>query len=841
MWADQEALRQAPHSPFRDGDDWELAKWLVEEVTQSGIDRYLKLRSTRDGFAPSSKNKVAFFKKIDQLPVGPEWICDIVEITGDRVGADGQFVTENVEIWRRNPVDCIRQLIGNPVYDGHIAYAPVKVTRDGTRYYSETNTADWWWTMQGRLPADATVAPVILASDKTNLTVLRGDQVAWPVYLTIGNIDKSLRRKQSAYATVLLGYLPVSKGEAFLDGSRSEALYRLFHRCMQAVLEPLIEAGKEGVLMTCADGKIRRVFPILAAYVADHPEQCLVACCLENRCPRCLVGRLDRGGQQSSPAREQAAITEILGHIGRGEPPPAEREAWGIRPVPDPFWASLPHADIFSCITPDILHQLHKGVIKDHLLSWCQAILGKAELDRRFQALSEMHGVRHFKRGVSLISQWTGSEAKELEKVLLGAMLGCGEPRVLQAARGLVDFVYFAQYEVHTDTTLGLMQGALDRVHANKDVFLDMGIREHFNIPKFHSLIHYLQAIRSLGTLDGYNTEASERFHIDYAKESYRGSSRKEYVAQMTLWLQRREAILLRDSYLSWLRSREGLEGDQCDVDDYQDHDEEGDGQDEEAEEGEEGGARTEEAEVRSLKQLVDSNVSRAYEVARRPSAPGVSLDVLLHTYGAVGFLHDLNAFLAANVPNALHAHMIDRFDVFHSISVLLPFSLHLANSKRVSKLRASPAVPRRGHRKPIPAHFDCGLFLEDEAQHKAQGGLAGVRAAQVRAIFRLPSHLADFPHPLLYIQWFRPFHAPDRASGLHFTSHSTRNHCRSHAIVPASVLLRPCHIVPKFDDAVDPNWTSQNILEQPIDFALNHYSDFHLFDSLLHSTTPAV
>ena len=124
--------------------------------------------------------------------------------------------------------------------------------------------------------------PVILASDKTQLSQFHGDKQAWPVYLTIGNIEKDTRCKSSAHAAVLVGYLPATTLDCFTKAAQPLASYRLFHLCMSKLLKLLVEAGRCVVEMVCTDGFIRHVYLILAAYVANHPEQCLVACCKEN-------------------------------------------------------------------------------------------------------------------------------------------------------------------------------------------------------------------------------------------------------------------------------------------------------------------------------------------------------------------------------------------------------------------------------------------------------------------------------------------------------------------------------------------------------------------------------
>lgn len=355
------------------------------------------------------------------------------------------------------------------------------------------------------------VAPVILASDKTLLSQFRGDQEVWPVYLTLGNISKEIRRQPSKHAAILIAYLPISKLECFTRDTRSAERYRLFHYCMTQVLELLVSAGQDGVDMTCPDQQVRRMHPIVAAYIADFPEQCLVACCMENRCPKCTVGRDHRGDMRPSAPRKRDSTIENLRLHSQGELSGEIFESeLGLRAIHAPFWATLPHNDIFQCMTPDILHQLHKGVFKDHIVSWCTDIIGKDALDAWFKSMTSYPGLCHFQKGISKRKQWTGADYRELQRVFLGVIAGGVENRVIAAVQAVLDFVYYTQFQSHTEKTLSHMQAALTSFHANKDVFIELGVREHFNIPKIHSMIHYAESIRLFGSADGFNTELPE-------------------------------------------------------------------------------------------------------------------------------------------------------------------------------------------------------------------------------------------------------------------------------------------------------------------------------------------
>lgn len=406
------------------------------------------------------------------------------------------------------------------------------------------------------MPTGATVAPVIIATDKTQLTQFSGNKSAYPVYLTLGNIPQSIRRRPSQHACILIGYLSVSKvrGANLTAQEKSSRVQRLFHESLRIILEPLRTAGKQGVEMTGGDGNVRRVYPILAAYVADYPEQCLVTCSKYGTCPICRRPASELQEKDPGDPRTSAWTLNVL-EESRASSSTRSSYAKSCMAkdvsggVSTPFWAGFPFCDINSCITPDVLHQLYQGVFK-HIVTWCQELMDPEELDARIRCLPPYYGLRHFKNGISALSQVSGTEWKHMARILLGCLVGQVPKNVIIAIRSLLDFIYLAQYPTHNDTTLGYMEKALDVFHRNKKIFVELGVREHLNIPKFHSLLHYVKSIRKFGTTDNYNTEMFERFHIDFAKEGWRASNKRDERPQMILWLSRQEKVNAFESYL---------------------------------------------------------------------------------------------------------------------------------------------------------------------------------------------------------------------------------------------------------------------------------------------------
>ncbi|THH07054.1 hypothetical protein EW146_g9433 [Bondarzewia mesenterica] len=822
-------------APFASEEEWQLSRWLSQRVGHKAIDEFLKLPIVRDRSGLSFHNSYSYLTKVDQLPTGPEWHCETIEAVGDQLGEDGKPMVENLELWFRDPVDCVKGLLSNPAFKNFTSYTPERVYSDkagADRMFEEMWTGDWWWKTQDNLPDGAAVASIILSSDKTQLSVFQGDKSAWPVYLTLGNISKEVRRQPSTHAIILLGYLPVAKLECYKESTRSLAGYRLFHFCMSKILESLRKAGTDGVEITCGDGFIRLLYLILAAYVADYPEQCLVGCCMENRCPRCTVSPDNRGNYVKSLYRDPETTLEILEEHRKGGDP-VKFDEYGLRAVYQPFWKDLPHCNIFQCFTPDLLHQLHKGMFKDHLVKWCTAVVGEAELDAHFKAMSSYPGLRHFKKGISFVTQWTGTEHKEMQKVFLGVLAGAVNAEVLTVARAVLDFIYYSQFQLHTSTTLAALEKCLKTFHEHKDIFIELGIREHFNIPKLHAILHYLEAIRSLGSLDGYNTESPEHLHIDCAKAAYRASNKCDYMEQMAMWLQRQEAMWLKESYLIWLNEmlpgflNGGTNDESGGIDEH-------DGEDDKDEES---GLTVDQPSVVDVASTVTISTP-SWHVAKTPAFRGLSVEHLSTQFGAVDFMLALSTYLREAIPACpISPNSLDRFNVYRQLKLTLPANHYLSNQTRTNRIRTTPAVPSRGRKSATVGQFDIALVIEDREEYQAETDMqlysSGLRPAQVRIIFDLPSQFGKLSHPLAYIEWFTPLGRPDPLTGMHIVKRSTRHHRRNAEVVSIHDLVLGCHLMAKCGNPIDKTFSTHNVLEKATQFFLNPYIHVDTFSQL--------
>ena len=536
-----------------------------------------------------------------------------------------------------------------------------------------------------------TVIPLLISSDKTRV-VMFGTKTAYPVYLTIGNIPKELRRKPSRQTHILLGYLPTTPlRHVSSAASRRRMLANLFHYCFSRILEPLKRLSETGPIeMSSGDGIIRRTFPIFACFVGDYPEQVLVSGCKTGDCPRCPAGRLELGVLEED--YEYRDLSKILEALATFETDPAGYSATcteaGIKPIVHPFWQDLPYSDIYLGITPDILHQLYQGVMK-HLVSWITEAFGEKELDARCKCLPPNHNIQSFSKGITSLSRVTGKEHADMCRILLGLVIdlklpdGTSPILLIRSIRSLLDFLYLAQYPLHTSETLRLLHESLERFHENKHIFVDLGIRNDFNLPKLHSLAHYVDSIKLFGTTDNYNTEYTERLHIDLAKDAYRATNHRDEYAQMTVWLERKEKVIRHESYLKWCLNPQPT----------------------------------------TILRSTDMAYNGTLTLTKWPSARAVDFDDIIDKYGARFFREALRRYilLARHSGTRLTRSQVEReilyvnlpfttVSVYHRLKFMAPGDSTLAKRVTLDSIHVRPERQTKKGTK-IPARFDTALL----------------------------------------------------------------------------------------------------------------------------------
>ncbi|KAF9455627.1 hypothetical protein BDZ94DRAFT_1286081 [Collybia nuda] len=748
-----------PYAPFSSRIEWEIARWAkFRGASSTAFSDLMAIDNIVETLGLSFKNSVELNKLIDkQLPsreIFDVYFCDIKA--------------------------CIQALYGDPEFTPYLIHAP--------EMYHDMNTGEWWWSTQESLDQDtgqgATIIPIIISTDKTQLTLFR-NKSAYPVYMTIGNIPKEIRRKPSRRAYILLGYLPTSRLLLITNqASRRRCLSNLYHACMDKILSPLEVSGRDGIAMVSGDGLMHRGHPLFACFVGDYPEQVLVTCTLTGDCIQCDTPRTQLGElPQPEGLRHLQSTMDILQSFDDN---PAQYlttcKENRVKPVPKPFWRNLPYVHIYRSITPDILHQLYQGVMK-HVISWIIKVYGAAEIDARCHHLPPNHNIQLFLKGISSLSHVTGQEHSQMCQFILGLVIdislpgGLNQP-LIRSLCALLDFLYLAQYPIHTSETLKAMESALQHFHDNKHLF---------------------------GTTDNFNTEYTERLHIDLAKDAYAATNHKDEYPQMTMWLERKEKIARHEKYIKWR-----LEGSPVPT------------------------------SVDWLPPGLDLN--RTLHMAKYPTVHSAPIERIESQYHATHFCAAFACFVVlTNEPN------VTRNELERKISNVQIPCQSLPVWHRVKYLHHDPVTnhsstpERHDHRQRIvPARFDTALISDGTGREL---GVKGRRIAQIRVIFSIPEKVqqklfhAGVPVPmhLAYVEWFTRFPAAPEPNHLMYKVSRCILDDSSYlaSVIPVANIFRSVHLLPKFGHTAPHDWSSSNVLEQCKTFFANSFTDKHIYRTL--------
>ena len=168
-------------------------------------------------------------------------------------------------------------------------------------------------------------------------------------------------------------------------------------------------------------------------------------------------------------------------------------------------------------------------------MQWVFNLVDKVDFNLCVVAMPHMVNLRAYKNSLSKFKQWTGKDAREVQRYILGLIQGAPkiEPKVTKAIHTLLDFIYIAQYQSHSDDTLKYLKTALQDFHKNKHIFWDLGActgkqsgLENFNIPKLCGFHNYEPSIQQFGIIMQFSTDITEFFHKQSTKEPYHSTNK---------------------------------------------------------------------------------------------------------------------------------------------------------------------------------------------------------------------------------------------------------------------------------------------------------------------------
>ncbi|KAF8899566.1 hypothetical protein CPB85DRAFT_1565532 [Mucidula mucida] len=730
---------QNPWAPFADQVGFRMANLLFKrmEASKADIDEIMEYMT-----GPFSDHN-HLFNSINAIPFrSAPWKCFQTADDPTLPRTAPLWMKERYQIWYRNPDVVIANTLSNPDFAEEFDTRPyVHLGADGKQRWSEFMSGNYSWNhADDPTTKGAMYVPIIVGSDKTTVSVMTGNVEYHPLYMMIGNIHGGARRAHRN-GVIPIGFLAIPKADRQYDGDVAYRNFKrqLYHESIASILRPLKPAMEVPV---------------------EYTEK----------------------------------LSEEFGGEGT-----LLWDNWGIDESVEPFTTEFPQADIHEMMASDLLHQLIKGMFKDHLVNWVGKYLELTEgstrakeimddIDCRIAASPQFPGLCHFPQG-RRYKQWTGDDSKALMKVFLPAIAEYVEDNVVKCIAAFLDFCYLARKSNITEDTLVNMKTTLTRFHAHRQVFIRAGVRENFNLPRQHAMKHYFDNIVAFGPPNGLCSLITESHHITAVKKPWRRSNCYNALSQMLLINQRLDKLhalyadlvfrnLLPPSHAPRPEPFDGGDEDEGPIDDD----------------------RVLAEVVHAVMQEPLSMYSRdLYELAvdvDQPALPELTRRFLYEQ------LHPGNV-IPDNIDNC--PHIDSNVYVHHSAIAYFyaPSDISGIRGMKREHIRSTPSwygYPRR----------DCALVVEDEDKP----GFRGMSVVRILLFFSFTQSGVEYPCALVH--WFNRYGArPDPKTGMWMVKPDNRG-CDGRepylSVVHLDSLLRGVQLLPVFGP--DP---------LPKDF---HYSD---------------
>ncbi|KAE9410585.1 hypothetical protein BT96DRAFT_984098 [Gymnopus androsaceus JB14] len=273
------------------------------------------------------------------------------------------------------------------------------------------------------------VAPIMAYSDSTHLASF-GTASLWPGYLWFGSQSKYSCAKPSKLAAHHLVYFPSLPetledeykqhfGSAPTDSIKTHLKRELNHEIWKVLLTPeFLDAYVHGVVVECADGILRRLYPWFFTYSADYPEKVLLAS-IKNMgthlCPRKARRKLVEKARKKFFKHGKPINGTVVEDLLR---PDSSTAIWNA------FSEAFEELgfNYFQLFVVDLMHEVELGVFKDlftHLIQMCHA-MGKdtvQELNERFRKIPTF-GRSTIRWFVNNVSEMKKLGARDFEDLL---------------------------------------------------------------------------------------------------------------------------------------------------------------------------------------------------------------------------------------------------------------------------------------------------------------------------------------------------------------------------------------------------------------------------------------